>query len=162
MEDKFYTIEQIAGMLGMHHKTIRKFITEGKLPANKVGKQWRITGHDLSVFIEKNSDDTSSRVAEGQQDVEYSANEEAAEAGRRKINVSSVVDISDISQENYMRISNTLIAITNCKDPDIGNATINIKYYEKEKRLRVMLWGSVRFTEEMLSSITLLTEQDKL
>lgn len=162
MENKFYTIEQIAAMLGMHHKTIRKFITEGKLPANKVGKQWRITGHDLSVFIEKNSDHTNSRIAEGHPEIEYSTAEEAAVAVQRKINVSSVVDVSEISPENYMRISNTLVAITNCRDHETGNATINIKYYEKEKRLRVMLWGSVRFTEEMLSSVTLMTEQDKL
>lgn len=41
-------------MLGMHHKTIRKFINEGKLRANKVGKQWRISSHDLSLFMEDN------------------------------------------------------------------------------------------------------------
>ena len=55
MEEKFYTIDQIAEILGMHHKTIRKFITEGKLRANKVGKQWRISGHDLSLFMEDNN-----------------------------------------------------------------------------------------------------------
>lgn len=38
MEEKFYTIDQIAEILGMHNKTIRKFITEGKLRANKIGK----------------------------------------------------------------------------------------------------------------------------
>ena len=60
MEDKFYTIDKIAEMLGMHHKTIRKFITEGKLRANKVGKQWRISGHDLSLFMEDNNVNTVS------------------------------------------------------------------------------------------------------
>ncbi|MDB2076923.1 helix-turn-helix domain-containing protein [Clostridium paraputrificum] len=44
----------MAEMLGMHHKTIRKFINEGKLRANKVGKQWRISSHDLSLFMEDN------------------------------------------------------------------------------------------------------------
>jgi len=43
LEEKFYTIDQIADLLGMHHKTIRKFINEGKLGARKVGKQWRIS-----------------------------------------------------------------------------------------------------------------------
>lgn len=161
MSDKFYTIEQIARMLGMHHKTIRRFIAEGKLAANKVGKQWRITGHDLSVFVEKNSEGAD-RIAEENRSVEYASEEESNGADRKKINVSSVIDIPEISPENYMRVSNTLIAITNCKDPDMGNATINVKYYEKEKKLRVILWGSVKFAEEMLNSIRLLTEPDKL
>ena len=55
MEEKFYTIDQIAEILGMHHKTIRRFITKGKLRANKIGKQWRISGHDLSLFMESNN-----------------------------------------------------------------------------------------------------------
>lgn len=42
-------------MLGMHHKTIRKFINGGKIRANKVGKQWRISSLDLSLFMEDNN-----------------------------------------------------------------------------------------------------------
>ena len=42
MENKFYTIDQVAEVLDIHHKTVRKFIKEGRLKANKIGKQWRI------------------------------------------------------------------------------------------------------------------------
>ena len=31
----------------MHPKTIQKYIREGKLRAAKVGKSWRVTGHDI-------------------------------------------------------------------------------------------------------------------
>jgi len=129
LEEKFYTIDQIADLLGMHHKTIRKFINEGKLGARKVGKQWRISGHDLSTFMEKN---------------DFSVSKE------------------DKKEENefdeYMRISNTLVAITNSRDSKIGKAAINAKYYTEDRKLKVVLWGSIDFTQEMLSSITLLTE----
>jgi excisionase family DNA binding protein len=54
MESKFFVIYQVAEMLGMHHKTIRKFVAEKRLVASKVGKQWRVSGHDLSIFLESN------------------------------------------------------------------------------------------------------------
>ena len=158
MEDKFYTIDQVAKILGMHHKTIRKFITEGKLGANKVGKQWRISGHDLSIFMEKNNVNTNNKEPEEQEDIEFSTKEGVLNTVKQKINVSTVIDINEVDIDQYMRISNTLIAIMNCKDPSMGNSTINMKYYEKEKQLRVMLWGALKFTEEMLSTISILTE----
>lgn len=159
MEDKFYTIDQVAEMLGMHHKTIRKFITEGKLGASKVGKQWRISGHDLSVFMEKNSGKMSNEKINEELNVEYSTTGDGEDTISDRINVSTVVDIRDTDKDEYIRISNTLIAIANCKDPEIGKSTIHIKYDEKDKRLRVLLWGSVKFIENMLSTISMLAEQ---
>jgi hypothetical protein len=79
-----------------------------------------------------------------------------------KVNVSTVVDINDVDKEEYFRISNTLIAIMNCKDPNMGKSTINMKYDEKENRLRVLLWGNISFIEEMLNSISMLVDQRNL
>ena len=61
-----------------------------------------------------------------------------------------------------MRISNTLIAIMNCKDPSIGKSTMNMKYSKEDNRLRVMLWGTMKFTEEMLNTISLFIESTNL
>lgn len=158
MEGKFYTIDQVAEMLAMHHKTIRKFITEGKLIASKVGKQWRVSGHDLSVFLEKNSDDSRNTAEAEEESIEFSVKDENLDIAKPDINVSTVIDINGLSKERYMRISNTLLAVMNCKDNDMDGSTINMKYYEKEKRLRVLLWGRIKFTEEILSAISILTE----
>ncbi|MDD7793493.1 helix-turn-helix domain-containing protein [Clostridium sp. 'White wine YQ'] len=161
MEDKFYSIDQIAEILDMHHKTIRKFITEGKLRANKVGKQWRITGHDLSLFMESNNLNVSKENEHKEQAIEFSTNGENIRKSSGRINVSTVVDINEINSDQYMRISNTLIALLNSKDPSMGNSTINVKYYEKENKLKVLLWGEVKFTEDMLSFITMLVDGGK-
>ena len=159
MEDQFYTIDKIAEILGMHHKTIRKFITEGKLGANKVGKQWRISGHDLSVFMEKNNVSINNKKISEESNIDFVTNEEVKDTIKQKVNVSTVVDINDVDKEEYFRISNTLIALMNCKDSKMGKSTINIKYDEKVNRLRVLLWGNVSFIEGMLSSISMLVEQ---
>ncbi|NRT80074.1 helix-turn-helix domain-containing protein [Clostridium beijerinckii] len=162
MENQFYTIDKVAEILGMHHKTIRKFITEGKLAASKVGKQWRISGHDLSLFMEKNNVNINNKKASDESSIDFLTNGEVKETEKQKINVSTVVDINDVDKEQYFRISNTLIAVMNCKDPKMGKSTINMKYDEKENRLRVLLWGNVSFIEEMLNSISILVEQTNM
>ena len=162
MDNKFYTIEEIADLLGMHHKTIRKFITEGKLGASKMGKQWRISGHDLSVFMESNNVNVSinnklkGNEANDGVDITYATGE--ALEGQHKVNVSTVVDIDEISKDDYIRISNTLIAVANCKDPEILKSTINVKYDESDKRIRVILWGGIKYIEIMLSTISALMD----
>lgn len=162
MENQFYTIDKIAEILGMHHKTIRKFITEGKLTASKVGKQWRISGHDLSLFMEKNNVNINDKNTAEESNIDFITNGEVKEVEKQKVNVSTVVDINDVDKEEYFRISNTLIAIMNCKDPKMGKSTINMKYDEKEIRLRVLLWGNISFIEEMLKSISMLVDQRDL
>ena len=162
MENQFYTIDKIAEILGMHHKTIRKFITEGKLGANKVGKQWRISGHDLSVFMEKNNVSINNKKISEESNIDFVTNGEVKDTINQKVNVSTVVDINDVDKEEYFRISNTLIALMNCKDSKMGKSTINMKYDEKVNRLRILLWGNVSFIEGMLSSISMLVEQTNL
>lgn len=161
MEEKFYTVEQIAEILGMHHKTIRKFIREGKLKANKLGKQWRISGHDLSSFMENNNFKTSKKSEEGEK-IEFSTSNVDGSNVNRKINVSTVVDMNEVSSEEYKRISNMLLAVMNSKDSKMSNSTLNIKYYEKDENLKLMLWGDTEFIKEMLDFISILTQKNDI
>lgn len=162
MDEKFYTIDQIAEILGMHHKTIRKFITEGRLRANKVGKQWRISGHDLSIFMENSNLSISSKVEKKGDEAEISISNLVENNEPNKISVSTVVDIKDIDTEEYRRISNMLLAVMNSKDSKMNNATINLKHYKEENNLKVMLWGDIEFIKEMLDLISILMENREI
>lgn len=162
MEEKFYTIDQIADILGMHHKTIRKFITEGKLRANKVGKQWRISGHDLSLFMEDNNVNIKSNNKLKSEKIEFSNGDVDSNNRTSKINVSTVIDINEVDIEEHRRISNTILALMNSKDSKMSNSTINIKYYKSDKNLKVMLWGNIEFTNEMLDFISTIIDENSL
>ena len=162
MKEKFYTIDQIAEILGMHHKTIRKFITEGKLRANKVGKQWRISGHDLSLFMEDNNVNIKSNNKLESEKIEFSNGDIDSNNRTSKINVSTVIDINEVDIDEHRRISNTILALMNSKDSKMSNSTINIKYYKSDKNLKVMLWGNVKFTNEMLDFISTITNTNSL
>ena len=162
MEEKFYTIDQIAEILGMHHKTIRKFITEGKLRANKVGKQWRISGHDLSLFMEDNNVNIKNNNKLESEKIEFSTGDVDSNTKTSKINVSTVIDINEVDIDEHKRISNMLLALMNSKDSKIRNSTINIKYYKNNKNLKVMLWGDIEFTNAMLDFISTITNTNSL
>ena len=46
------TVHQVAWLLQIHHCTVYAMIHDGRLPAFKVGRQWRIFGKDLSCLNE--------------------------------------------------------------------------------------------------------------
>lgn len=162
MEEKFYTIDQIAEILGMHHKTIRKFITEGKIRANKLGKQWRISGHDLSLFMENNSFKIGNERSIESEPIEFSNGNIDTNNKFNKINISTVIDINDVNIDEYRRISNMILALMNSKDSKMSNSTINIKHYQKEGNLKIMLWGDTEFIKEMLDIISMLIENKSI
>lgn len=51
IEEKYYTIEEVAQMLKVVYLTVYRWIQDGKLKAYKAGKQYRINKTDLDCFI---------------------------------------------------------------------------------------------------------------
>lgn len=162
MEEKFYTIDQIAEMLELHHKTIRKFINEGKLRANKIGKQWRITGHDLSLFMENNNVNIKNVNKSDDENIKFSTSSIDDKNITSKIGISTVVDLNSIDLNEYRKLSNMLLAVMNSKDNNLSNSTINIKYYPEAQNLKIMLWGGIEFIKEMLDFISTLIESSNI
>jgi excisionase family DNA binding protein len=146
VNETYYTVEQIAERLHMHSKTIQRYIREGKLRAGKVGKGWRVTGHDLSVFME------SLQNADGPEGVNRKIPVED------RVRVSSVVDIRVYGRDEAIRIVNTLTAVLNAKPPEYGTSSMHTQYIQEEGKVRVTLWGGIRFMEAIMGSIAMLTE----
>ena len=51
MNEKYYTPEQVANELQMHHLTVLKFIKLGKLKSLRLGRVYRIKESDLQAFL---------------------------------------------------------------------------------------------------------------
>lgn len=47
-----YTVEQVAGHFGKSSRTVRKWISSGKLPARKVGKGYVVTEDAINSLVE--------------------------------------------------------------------------------------------------------------
>ena len=144
MPETYYTVEQIANMLDIHPKTIQRYIREGKLRAVKLGKSWRVTGHDLSTFTESGGT-SGAPPAYGGQRAGLSAT------------ASSVVDIDIHSRDEAIRIMNTLTAVQNAKPPEYGRSSLHIQFIEAEFKVRITLWGGIPFMAAMLDAVAMLT-----
>jgi excisionase family DNA binding protein len=53
MDQEIMTISQVAKYLQISDMTTYKLVQDGKIPAFKVGRHWRVKKEDLSAFIEK-------------------------------------------------------------------------------------------------------------
>ena len=50
MPQELYSVEQVAEILGLHVKTVRGYVREGRLKAVRIGKQYRIAAEDLAAM----------------------------------------------------------------------------------------------------------------
>ncbi len=145
MDEKYYTVDQLSQMLSMHPKTIQRYIREGKLCATKLGKSWRISGHDLSRFTEEN------RVTDS--DVQKDDLEAVC------VRASAVVDVSVRSSDRASRIIDSLNAAMNFKPPEYGQASMHAQYLEPDHMVRITLWGNLQFISAVLGAIEVFTQQ---
>lgn len=141
MIEKYFTVDQIADMLKIHPKTVQRYIREGKLKANKVGKSWRVSGHDLSIFTEGSGDNVSMPFDAGESNT------------RKEIKVSAVIDIPVSNTDASIRIANTLTAVLKAKSAEYGDSSLQTQFLMPENVIRVMLWGNLKFTQIMMDYI---------
>jgi excisionase family DNA binding protein len=50
-EPEFLSVNDVATRLNVSGETIRRWASEGQLPAIRVGRQWRIYPHELDRFL---------------------------------------------------------------------------------------------------------------
>lgn len=55
MQEKLLTVEQVARYLKVDKFTVYRLVTQKKIPAFKVGNQWRFKQSLLDEWLQKNS-----------------------------------------------------------------------------------------------------------
>jgi excisionase family DNA binding protein len=151
MVEKYYSVDQIAEMIDMHPKTIQKYIREGRLKAQKIGKAWRVTGHDLSIFVEGTGETGRSDSAPGLQEI--------LRAAVKTIKVSSVIDIPVNNSSEAIQVVNWITASMNSRSSEYGYTSMNSQYIEPEQIIRIMLWGNLSFIEDIICSLNELGKE---
>ncbi len=146
MKEKYYSVEQISELLNIHPKTIQRYIREGKLRAGKIGKSWRVSGHDLSVFMESTKLPSGKETSHSFKKSDY------------EIKVSSVIDIDVEGMDDAIRIMNTVTAALNTNLPEYGHPTMHAQFLESECKVRVTIWGNIQFAQAIIQLIMELVE----
>lgn len=143
MDDKLFTIEDIADKLGVHSKTIRRYLYSGKIGGQKIGSQWRISQKSLDSFLKSGeSSCTHGSVSPSSEDFcVYMDTDMESFNLERKLRICSIIDYDVESTKEIMPLS---IALMQAMDSEGGceDCRFNHVYDPLEKRVRFVLWAS--------------------
>ncbi|TDW23329.1 helix-turn-helix domain-containing protein [Kribbella kalugense] len=138
MAQELYSVEQVANRLGLHVRTIRNYVRDGRLKAVRIGKQYRITREDLEAFT-----GTPTAVI----DVDRSS---------RHVEASSIVHIDAVDRATADRISTHILGALN--QPEAVHLKAETIYDEDRAVLKVIILGNLPATAELLRLIALLAD----
>ena len=137
MSPELFSVEQVAERLGLHVRTVRNYVRDGRLKAVRIGKQYRIARADLEAL-------TGGPVPESPRE----------SAGRiRRVEVASVVEMDAVGRATADRVSNTLIAAA-------AGLRIQTIYDEERAHLKIVILGDAAATAAMLHIVHTLMETD--
>jgi excisionase family DNA binding protein len=142
MRQDLYTADQVAGLLDLHVRTVRKYVRDGSLKAVRIGKQYRIAREDLEGFI--------GRPLPGP----------PASARRyRHIDASTVIQVDAVSPSLADRVTNMLTAAARNPDDRDEPLRLDTVYDVERGQLKVILSGGLGRTRSMLELVEKLTER---
>lgn len=52
-EDKYLTSKEVAELLNISDYTIKRFAREGRIPARKIGRQWRFSRQEIDDWFKE-------------------------------------------------------------------------------------------------------------
>jgi excisionase family DNA binding protein len=136
MQIELFSVDQVAERLGLHVRTVRNYVRDGRLKAVRIGKQYRIPRESLEAL-------TGQRAPESDETV----------ATRRHVEASSIVEIDGIGSDAASRMTTALMAgATGGPEPG-APLRIDTVYDPERARLKVILTGSLGSTTSLLKFI---------
>jgi excisionase family DNA binding protein len=139
MQQELYSVEQVAERLGLHVRTVRHYVREGRLKAVRIGKQYRIAREDLEAMT----------------GLPATALDPEPVRRHRHVEVSSIVEIDAISPEAANRATNGLLGAAKSHGQREQPLRVETIYNEERARLKVIITGSVPTTVGLLQLMTL-------
>jgi excisionase family DNA binding protein len=142
-ERDFYSVDQVAELLGLHGRTVRTYVRDGRLKAVRIGRQYRIARSDLHRFTGEST--------------RQSAQDSTDPIG--PVEVSSIVHVEAISPSTAHRlVSAVMAAIGQRAEQD--RLRVESIYDEERARLRLVVLGTPSTTADVLILIQTLTGAD--
>jgi excisionase family DNA binding protein len=130
-----YSPDDIAGLLGLHVRTVRGYIRDGRLPAVRIGKQYRISEQALRAF----TGDTGPGPAP-------------------RAEVTTVVQISDIGRALMDRVSTLVVASAGSASAGRSRLHVHTAYDEAQRSMKVIVVGDPDDAGAILTMISALVQ----
>ncbi|GAB3159307.1 helix-turn-helix domain-containing protein [Amycolatopsis stemonae] len=139
MSQEVFSVEQVAAKLGLHVRTVRNYVRDGRLKAVRIGKQYRITAADLEAF-------TGLPVA-------------GAKPDRPVAELSGVAEIDGVDRAGADRIATMVMASVNGPREE-GERPLRVEtIYDKERAtMKILVFGDLAAGADLLRWVASITE----
>ncbi|MFF0517541.1 helix-turn-helix domain-containing protein [Actinomadura nitritigenes] len=136
MEERMYSVEEVADLLGLHVRTVRGYIRAGRLDAVRIGRQYRIPAAALEALTGR---PRSAQDGPGE--------------GAGRAEVSSIVQIDGVGRAAADRLATFVLAGVNTGRGDGGALRVQTVHDEERRRMKIVILGGVPATAEVLRLI---------
>lgn len=142
MAEPLYSVEQVADLLGLHVKTVRNYVRDGRLKAVRIGKQYRIARADLESL-------TGGPVA---------APVRETVRRERRVEVTSIVQIDAIDPDTMSRLSTLLLGSANSRPDSDERLRVQTIYDEERGSMKIVVVGGPDSSAELLRLVNVVLE----
>ncbi|HYF76293.1 MAG TPA: helix-turn-helix domain-containing protein [Symbiobacteriaceae bacterium] len=142
-----FSVDQVAEILGMHPRTVRRLLREGKLTGTKVGGEWRITAESLKRHL------TPEHVEKAATDLLEAGPAGSLLRSGDAMAACAVVDLQVASPEAVAPLTSRVLDLIN-RAPSQGGPLKFTYYYDQEAgKARFTFWGHPGFVGQLLSAM---------
>ncbi|CAA0136513.1 Uncharacterised protein [Mycolicibacterium vanbaalenii] len=131
-----HSVDDVAGILGLQVRTVRGYVRDGRLPAVRIGKQYRIAEHDLREF-------TGGHPATVETDT-----------APPRVEATTIVQIESVDRELVDRVTTLVMAGVSSASAD-GEPGLHVQtvYDESRRHLKVIAVGDPGGAARLLSLV---------
>ncbi|WP_433244383.1 helix-turn-helix domain-containing protein [Streptosporangium sp. CA-135522] len=131
-----YSVEQVAGHLGLHVRTVRGYIRDGRLKAVRIGKQYRIARADLEALTGRPQPAPAPLTG--------------GLTGGARVEVSSIVQIDDVDRVAADRLGTLILAWANTSRDPARPVRVQTVHDEERNRMKIVILGDTATTADAL------------
>jgi excisionase family DNA binding protein len=139
VSQELYSVDQVAELLGLHVRTVRNYVRDGRLKAVRIGKQYRIAREDLEELTGQPPGAPAS-------------------ASTPDAEVSSIVQLEGLDVAQASRVVLGVTGSLNTRRGEGPPLRVETSYDEARGRLKLIVLGGLPDTAAVLSLIDQLME----
>jgi excisionase family DNA binding protein len=137
-----YSTEEVADMLGLHVRTVRNYVRDGRLPAVRIGKQYRIAPEDVDEL-------TGGRTTPPPA---------PAPPVPLRVEVTAVVQVEGIDEQTMTRLSALVTGAVSSRPAGVARLHVETVYDRQRHTVKIVTIGSADDTATLLRLVGTFAE----
>ena len=140
LDEKLYTVADVAQVTGMTSRTIRNYLKDGTLTGQKIGVQWRFTEDEIKKLF--------SRQAPGQSSPAQVVKGFLGEQERQKAAFCALLDFPGVTELEGMELYRKLQ-----EERGEGISSMSYEYHDEGQLLRIAVSGDTGAVMDLLEQM---------